>query len=222
MSQTLVGYCICDTMLSGPETAAALRELPESLREHILLYTMQQDRNVRIYSWLLLRHMLTEYFGLPGNPLANLTRSKENRPFLPGDIDFSISHSGRVAVCGVTNCGRIGIDVEEIRHLEVADYTEHLQADEYDAVRSATDPSLAMLHVWTRKEAVLKASGAGVLYPMCKVNQSTSPVTLDPWSFWLYDSCSIADHVCAVAKSDADGISRFFAVGTEELRVPLQ
>ena len=35
-------------------------------------------------------------------------------------------------------------------------------ADEQAAVRAATDPTMAFLQLWTRKEAVLKMRGTGI------------------------------------------------------------
>jgi len=99
-------------------------------------------------------------------PAANQTAP----PNPQASIAFNLSHSGELAVVAVTTGAAIGIDVERLRPVK------HLD----DLARRYFHPN-EMLHVlsqdgtvrlemffrcWTRKEAVLKAIGTGVQYPL--------------------------------------------------------
>ena len=86
---------------------------------------------------------------------------EHGKPYLPQapDIRFNLSHSHDLALVGVTRDVEIGVDVEKFRPLprfiDLADRFfppgEPTPADEADFFRR-----------WTRYEAVLKASGAGL------------------------------------------------------------
>lgn len=83
-------------------------------------------------------------------------------------LDFSIAHSGDLV--GVAVAPRsIGLDVEATRPvLDEAHVAEAILSPRELAIYIGTDPQLrqaALLCAWTRKEAVLKASGAGLRIP---------------------------------------------------------
>ena len=83
---------------------------------------------------------------------------------------FNLAHSGDLALIAVAlNC-EIGVDIEQIRpvhHLEQL-ARRYFHPAEATAV-CATDVTcraIAFLRCWTRKEAVLKAIGSGIQYPL--------------------------------------------------------
>lgn len=99
-------------------------------------------------------------FGEYGKPLVRKA---------PGSVqlEFSLSHSGDVAILGVTGGARIGLDVEWCHR--PADYLaiagRFFSPAEYAELRdSPNDSSLAerFLVCWTRKEAYVKATGFGL------------------------------------------------------------
>ena len=134
----------------------------------------------------LLSDLLTQE-GLSVPPALPIRRDANGRPFLPASpdlpaIDFNISHAGRyvaVALCiaeRTEEIPRVGIDLEcarprlrperlahrffhpaEIRHLENCAFSE-----------------AEFLALWTKKEAFLKLTGAGLAGNLQEVN------TLDP------------------------------------------
>jgi 4'-phosphopantetheinyl transferase len=91
------------------------------------------------------------------------------KPRLAGrsDLDFSISHSGELALIAVARGRRVGADVERVRPRTdvLAIARGSLSARERRAIEAlATDEARreAFFRCWTRKEAYLKALGVGL------------------------------------------------------------
>jgi 4'-phosphopantetheinyl transferase len=95
-------------------------------------------------------------------------RTGHGKPSLAraGEIDFSLAHSGRMALVAVGRGRRVGVDVERVRQrmdvLAIARYA--LSPAEARAV-AALPPCrrrAAFFRCWTRKEAYLKARAEGL------------------------------------------------------------
>jgi 4'-phosphopantetheinyl transferase len=83
-------------------------------------------------------------------------------------LHFNVSHSGGLGAIAFTTIGEVGIDVEAIQRdveaLEIA--TANFTRNEAAMVAAADtllEQSRIFLRLWTRKEAVLKAAGCGLL-----------------------------------------------------------
>jgi 4'-phosphopantetheinyl transferase len=86
------------------------------------------------------------------------------RPRLPGGgLHLSVTHSGACAAVAVTQAGPVGVDVEALRAFDHERLLEEVLAPQEHAAVTGTE---AFLKIWTRKEAVLKATGAGLTIPM--------------------------------------------------------
>ena len=99
-------------------------------------------------------------------------RGAHGRPELPGTgLYASISHAGDWVVVAVTAGGPVGVDVEPSSvgggrgcSPEEWGWLPARMAGDSEAARFAPDDN--PLVVWTRKEAVLKATGEGLMTPM--------------------------------------------------------
>jgi 4'-phosphopantetheinyl transferase len=91
-----------------------------------------------------------------GVQLSGIQYRTNGKPQLDEAVDFSISHSGNMVVCALTQNGRIGIDTERLRPLSIRSYSRFLSAAESLA---PGDSSAAFIDLWTCKEAVLKGCG---------------------------------------------------------------
>lgn len=89
------------------------------------------------------------------------------RPRLSGTgLYASISHAGEFVAVAITETGRVGVDVERIRTGAASELASVACAvEELEHVRSADD----FFVYWTRKEAVLKATGEGLRRPLTDV-----------------------------------------------------
>jgi 4'-phosphopantetheinyl transferase len=115
------------------------------------------------------RSILGGYLDIPAAEVE-FGYGPHGKPVLAGPLNaglaFNISHSRGLALCAVTTAGEIGIDIEELRHVEdVERIARHvLSRSELDELTRACDPSAAFLAGWTRKEALVKAVGDGLAH----------------------------------------------------------
>jgi 4'-phosphopantetheinyl transferase len=113
-----------------------------------------------------LRHILARYTGAHPSQVS-LACTGTGKPFVPGSpLAFNLSHSDGLAICAVTPTGEIGADVERVRPIDDADslaeqYFAVDERREYQAF-SPHDRVAAFYSIWTRKEAFVKATGAGL------------------------------------------------------------
>ena len=152
----------------------ALSAMAESLdpgeRDRAARRRFEPHRNQYVAAHGALRRVLSAYLGLPAGDIRYASQPF-GRPQLapvinPGSLDFSLSHSGGLAVVAVAGERRVGVDVEELRDLrlehELAEQT--LSAAEWAEWRRypAEVRTRAFLRLWTRKEACLKVDGRGL------------------------------------------------------------
>ena len=89
------------------------------------------------------------------------------RPRLPGTgLGVSISHSGATVAVAVSTAGAVGVDVQQVADDSVHDLSPLVLAEsEARHVVVARD----FFIYWTRKEALVKATGDGVAVPLSEV-----------------------------------------------------
>ena len=143
-----------DALLSDDERARAARLM------------MPDARRRFVAARIGLREILAQVTGVDA---AGLTFSlgEHGKPYLVGISDapsFNLAHSGELALVAVS--GRpVGIDLEQVRPLaNMAQMAEMSFTDEERAALWALDEptrTAAFFRLWTRKEAVMKAHGAG-------------------------------------------------------------
>jgi 4'-phosphopantetheinyl transferase len=85
---------------------------------------------------------------------------------LARNLHFNVSHSGGLALVGVSAGREIGVDLERVRAIEEADriVASFFSPGELAAFGSiaADDKPMAFMRGWTRKEAILKGLGIGL------------------------------------------------------------
>lgn len=130
-------------------------------------YVMLQQLVQEIFAekeerWLPLQRRLKEWNG-------NFVYNEHDKPFMQNalgerieGVDFSISHC-KNAIAVVLSDRPVGVDVESFRHAEEALLRRTMNPEEQADVCAAIDPAEAFTRLWTRKEAVLKLRGTGLV-----------------------------------------------------------
>lgn len=85
-------------------------------------------------------------------------------PYLPAypSLHISISHCRNAVAVAVSDKGPVGIDIECRRRIGDGLAGRVCSPDEQQVIRSSADPTMEFLHLWTRKEAVLKCRRTGI------------------------------------------------------------
>jgi 4'-phosphopantetheinyl transferase len=117
-----------------------------------------------------LRSILGSY--LEANPgEIDFSYSEQGKPALSGrwqnsGIHFNLAHSHDLAAIAVTRVDPIGIDIEHIRSIRDADdlvarFFSRSERELFEKLPTDEKPG-AFFRLWTRKEALLKATGEGI------------------------------------------------------------
>jgi 4'-phosphopantetheinyl transferase len=154
------------------------------------------DQRLFIASHGALNSLVTK---LTGSPKA-LGYHPHGKPFLiNSDLEFNISHSGEIAIIALSNKTPVGIDVEKLLPLEDRDalLRQFFHAKEEQEIISLSEQEsqLAFYNCWTRKEAILKATGEGLstdsksFYAGSYFSHEDSQLQLPPnypvtWNLW--------------------------------------
>ena len=121
-----------------------------------------------------LRQLIAEYSGLRPQEMV-FDYGDHGKPRLrQGGLEFNLAHCGDQAVYAFGREQAIGVDIEQEAWKEslerVAD--RYFSADEVQAITSATGSARAAMFftLWTRKEALLKASGVGISVELRRID----------------------------------------------------
>jgi len=151
-----------------PPTTALEPELTPSERERAGRFLVEDARRRYLIGRALLRRTLSALLETAPADVP-LTATDRGKPVLDGPqprrpLAFNLSHSGDVVVVAFAPCGGLGIDLEVPgRDHDAARLARRFfTTAEADAVAAATDPEPVFLHLWTAKEAWMKAVGTGL------------------------------------------------------------
>ena len=157
---------VADLHPASGEMAGRLAATTHAERERASRFRRQDDAERYLSAHGVLRTILGDY--LARDPLALHFGTHENgKPFLDdGRLQFNLSHSGDLALIAVARTRHVGVDVEQVRPMHDLDA---LAARICTPGELATITDLADAHreraffaMWTRKEAMAKATGEGI------------------------------------------------------------
>ena len=158
--------------LAGPAGPGGVPEplwnsLSGGERDRANRFLHARDRTLFALTRALLRTLLSEATSVPVNKIA-FAEGAYGKPCLAetGGPHFNVSHSGSWALIGLSDRRPIGVDIEAMHRaggeLELA--RSFFSDAEYRALASLENGMLlqSFYKIWTCKEAVLKALGAGI------------------------------------------------------------
>jgi phosphopantetheinyl transferase len=155
------GYAFV-AILRGAEAFADEHLLTDEDRERAARFRQASDR----HNFVLGRTMIHHLVGPRGvSTPCVVSIGAHGKPFLPGASACNLSHSGRWVACAVSRHEPVGIDVETFARLK--DYRDLIPTITHPTERryieqATPDSRLALFkRCWTRKEAILKATGKG-------------------------------------------------------------
>lgn len=113
------------------------------LAAHLALRLVLADKGLSVFS----RHVFE--------------RGRHGKPFLPDGPEFSLSHSGGVALVAVCDHGPVGVDIEQLRDMTLsADWRRKYPAlARFDSGPANESDKERFFRAWTRLEASCKRQG---------------------------------------------------------------
>jgi 4'-phosphopantetheinyl transferase len=168
-----------------PGHVALLDDVEHARRER---YLRTEDRDRFTLGVAVSRLVLGPILGLPPERVP-LNRDcpdcgkPHGRPVVAGGPQLSVSHSGDRVAVAFAAAGPVGVDVEAIRPLDEGIERHVLAPTESAAEASGGFDVGKLLSYWTRKEAIVKATGDGLRAPMRDITVSApaEPPRLVAW-----------------------------------------
>jgi 4'-phosphopantetheinyl transferase len=137
-------------------------------------FVFPRDRMHHTVAHGIMRHLLGAYCNAPPESLE-FDVSAAGKPRLrvrssPTDpLQFNLTHSDDRAVLGVSDGRELGVDLEKIRSIEAVEISRRFFfGSEREAIESAAAQrrESTFYRYWVAKEAVLKAQGIGLGFPL--------------------------------------------------------
>ncbi|MGH2835362.1 MAG: 4'-phosphopantetheinyl transferase family protein [Solirubrobacteraceae bacterium] len=148
-----------------PERDALTRGLPLGERDvHVWVVPLDDPdkKRRRELAHLAERMLLGSYLGMTP-AMLEFERGPGGKPRLRGEpLQYNLSHSERLALVGVARSLPLGVDVQGPHPTAAKPWLAKriCSSREYDHFHGAPSPE-ALLRLWARKEAVIKARGEG-------------------------------------------------------------
>ncbi|MDD5228007.1 MAG: 4'-phosphopantetheinyl transferase superfamily protein [Methylococcales bacterium] len=148
-----------------------------------------------------------------------IERGEFGKPYLRDfqELHFNVSHSGEKLLIAISN-SPVGIDIERIKPRKSLDSLVKkcfaLSEQNYWFALSENEKLTVFYDFWTRKEAVVKGIGRGIVLGLnrCEidVNQPNNFLNLPISENWYTQKIGISPDYCvAVATSDANATLKF-------------
>ena len=147
-------------------------------------FGFDQNRNRYIVAHGFLRVILGSYLNCSPSEVA-FTYDKHGKPWLSDsdrhgkNLKFNLARSGTMALYGVTLQRVIGVDIEEMRtDFAIDDLVRRFFSANEARCLFTLHPSQrrqAFYDGWTRKEALIKAVGAGLSLPLDEFDVTLAP-----------------------------------------------
>lgn len=120
------------------------------------------DKKLSVVAGELVRNAVSNKFNIAPQDIR-FRVGKNGKPYIENvDIEFSISHSGDIALCAISD-KPVGIDIEQIRNVDINMVKRVFTSDEQQYVLEKWSLSKQrFFEIWTRKEAYAKLNGKGV------------------------------------------------------------
>ena len=145
-----------------------LNYFPSFIQKRLNKFKRAQDRHASILGKLILIE-LGRTFGIHSNVLEDIQYTAYNKPYLTNRLNFNISHSGKYVMCAASDTVKLGLDIEEIKPIEIQDFRSQFSDQEWNDIVNDRDVINKFYEYWTKKEAIVKAEGKGLSIPLINI-----------------------------------------------------
>ena len=203
---------------------SVLSAFPANIARDIDRYHRLIDKKSRLVARLLI-HKYYSDADLSFN-WSDWALTEKKKPYMDGKPNFNISHSREKVLVGFSDQYEIGVDIEYKQAVDVSAFASYFHPEEIDFLESNEHSLEAFYKIWTRKEALLKAIGVGLLSGLNGVNVLLDEVNHD--GNWQLKEIEVDRYYCAcicaekktedllVQQIDRESLTQFIL---EELRL---
>lgn len=182
-----------DQFPDAVQIESMLEKLPVFLQQNVKEYRNERDFARSLIGKSLLKKGLEE-FSKP-HVLLDIERNKFGRFICPkGEVDFNISHSGNAVVVAFDREGKVGIDIQEKSKGSILIAERFFAEEEVDWIKAQKDFNHAFTHIWTRKEAVVKATGTGIRIPLDSFLVLEDEISMKGEKYYLQSDLKHSSH----------------------------
>lgn len=166
------------TQCTEQEVSKLLPLVPPQRRENALRFKFLQGQYACLKAYELLTQGVRQILSQnPSEKLkqlsawnGNFVYNEHGKPFFQNqsdlqripNVDFNLSHS-KNGIAVAINDQPVGIDIESFHHIDLPLIRRTMNDDEISEINRSANPSQAFIQLWTRKEAVLKLEGTGLV-----------------------------------------------------------
>ena len=156
--------------------------LTPEMHKRMLGFKSARDGYLFLLGKVLLLHSLRE-LGQRDFTLRQIKYNRFQRPYCEGPVDFNLSHAGDYVFCVASPCYKVGIDIELIKKINLLEYRECFNEEEFDRILRSASPNDMLHFLWTCKEAAIKADGRGLTIQLnsVEVHDSLARIGEDRW-----------------------------------------
>lgn len=159
-----------------------LNFVSDSRKEKILQINQDSVKLLSLYAALLIRYGFSKYYGI--NQKLEFDKTDSGKPYITNleGFDVNISHTKNMVMCGISNNGNIGVDVEHNRTVH-KNVSKKVYNPEEIAYVDNTKENSGFFEIWTKKEAYTKYLGTGLRNNITDINM-LSNIHKDKLLFW--------------------------------------
>lgn len=148
-----------------------LKFVSEERKKKILAYKRDSDKLLSLYAALLTRYGIyneTKYEGR-----LTFARKDNHKPYCNEirNLDFNFAHTDGAILCGITLCGKVGVDIEVVEDAPYEIMDEVFCDEEKQYINLGDgDKNQRFYEMWTAKEAFTKCIGIGLVTDIKSIN----------------------------------------------------
>ncbi|WP_298516699.1 4'-phosphopantetheinyl transferase superfamily protein [uncultured Kordia sp.] len=177
-----------------------LSNFPVEFQERIQRFRRWEDAQLSLSGRLLLQYALQKHAKLAHFDWNSLSYTSYGKPYLDtSELHFNISHSGTIVACALTTGIKIGIDMEQMRPIDVEDFKRQMTNNEWQYVNTAENQLQAFYEYWTKKEAVIKADGKGMSIPLLSFEIQNNTTLVHSEKFYTKRIALSENYMCHIA-----------------------
>jgi len=197
LSPGAASVLLFDSALWGLHTESAESLLDPGERARAARFRFERDREPYVVAHALWRAALGVCLGVDACDVP-LSNTSAGQPYVSGtQLATSLSHSGSWVAIAVCAAETVGVDIERSpSHMTLTELMPSFCTTEEIAEVLPLHPLLresALLSLWTRKEALLKAFGTGLSEEPSRMKATTTALVAPPASAISRVPCRVRD-----------------------------